>query len=61
MFKTNDDIFCPGKAWTFIVTRILTKIPVVNQNTKVCAYVKQGQQVSYIDSVYARAKLQWII
>ena len=60
MFKTKDDILCPIKAWAYTVTRILKTLPQANGDTKICAYVDQGQ-TRYIDSTYARARLRGIV
>ena len=60
MFKTNDDILCLVKAWAYTVTCILKTVPQANGDTKVCAYVDQGQ-IRYIDSTYARARLRAIV
>ena len=60
MFKTNDKILCPVKAWAYTIARIGDTVPRANEDTKVCAYVDQGQ-IRYLDSSYARAKLRGIV
>ena len=60
MYKTNDDLLCPVKAWAYTITRILKTVPNANSDTKVCAYVDSGQ-VRHIDSTYARARLRGIV
>ena len=60
MFKTNDKILCPVKAWAYTIASIRDTVPRTNEDTKVCAYVYQGQ-IRYLDSSYARAKLRGIV
>ena len=61
MFKTNDNLLCPVKAWAYTITRIITTVSGANQDTKVCTYADQGQHISYLDSVYTRAKIRGIV
>ena len=57
MFKTNDVLLCPVKAWATTVNRIWNTVPGADGDTRVCAYNDHGQ-ASFIDSSYARAKLR---
>ncbi len=52
--------YCPVKAWAYTIARIRDTVLQANQDTKVCAYVDQGQ-IRYLDSSYARAKLRGIV
>ena len=60
MFKTDDGTLCPVKAWAYTVQRIRTTVPGSTEDTKVCAYVENGQ-VRFIDSTYARAKIRGVV
>ena len=60
MFKTNDNLLCPVKAWASTILRVRKTVPGADGNTKVCAYADHNQ-TQFIDSTYARAKLRGIV
>ena len=60
MFKTQDTLLCPVKAWASTVTGIWNTVPGASEDTKVCTYTDNGQ-TSCIDSTYARARLRGVV
>ena len=44
MFKTEDDILCPVKAWEYTVRRIRNTVIEANEDTPVCSYA-EGMEV----------------
>ena len=60
MFKTQDTLLCPVKAWASTVTRIWNTVPGASEDTKVCTYTDHGQ-ASCIDLTYARARLRGVV
>ena len=60
MYKTNDDILNPVKAWAKSIGRILNTVPGANKDTKICSFRDDDKTVD-INSNEARVKLRSIV
>ena len=60
MFRTNDKILCPVKAWATTVQRIWATVHNCDEETQVCMF-QSGESQFNISSDLARAKLRTVV
>ena len=60
MFKSGDPILCPVKAWANTVQRVL-QIPGANENSEVCSFGDNNNNITLIRADHVRSKLRAIV
>ena len=60
MFRTNDKILCPVKAWAKTVKRVRSSFPNCDDDQKVCSF-KSGEDMINITGNMVRSKLRSIV